>query len=294
MPTTVYCLVCGAPSPQRPALTGLEQCERCAFVTYRDAAAIDFAQLYGARYFHGASFPDYTGQEANLRRSMRQHLRQMESFGVSRGSLLEIGCAYGFFLDEARRHFSRVVGVDISEDAARQARERFALETHAGDFIEMSFAPSSFDVVCLWDTVEHLQAPHDYLAKARGLLTPGGHIFLTTGDLGSWNARLRGSRWRQIHPPTHLHYFSRSTLEALLVRLGFEVVGVETAAYYHAMYNILATLVVRGGRSGRVARGALRVIGEPAARRFGLWLNLGDIMFMAARRNDARHMPEVS
>src|SRR5207249_258065 len=174
------------------------------------------------------------------------------------GSLLEIGYAYGFFLDEARRRFARVVGVDISQDAALKGRERSMLETHAGDFLRMSFAPASFDVVCLWDTVEHLEFPYEYLIKARSLLTAGGHVFMTTGDLGSWNARLRGARWRQIHPPTHLHYFSRKTLEALLVRVGFEVLGVETAAYYHSVHNVLGTLIVRGGRPGVAARYALR------------------------------------
>jgi hypothetical protein len=64
------------------------------------------------------------------------------------------------------------------------------------------------------------------------------------------------------------------------------VLGVETAAYYHTVYNILATLSLRGGRSGVVARGLLRSIGERTARRCGLWLNLGDIMFVAARRSE--------
>jgi hypothetical protein len=50
----------------------------------------------------------------------------------------------------------------------------------------------------------HLEFPYEYLIKARSLLTAGGREFMTTGDLGSWNARLRGARWRQIHPPTHL------------------------------------------------------------------------------------------
>src|SRR6266516_1579564 len=99
MAAVADCLVCGAPSPQIPVLAGLEQCERCTFVTYRETAAIDFSSLYDAAFFHGSSYPDYTGQEASIRRSMRRHLRQMRSFGPLGGSLLEIGCAYGFFLD---------------------------------------------------------------------------------------------------------------------------------------------------------------------------------------------------
>ena len=62
----------------------------------------------------------------------------------------------------------------------------------------------------MWDTIEHLKRPDLFVQKAAADLRPGGLIALTTGDIGSLNARLRGARWRMIHPPTHLHYFSVS------------------------------------------------------------------------------------
>ena len=59
--------------------------------------------------------------------------------------------------------------------------------------------------MCLWDTIEHLAEPEAYLEKIAKSLPVGGWLFLTTGDIGSPMARARGSRWRMIHPPTHLY-----------------------------------------------------------------------------------------
>lgn len=155
---------------------------------------------------------------------------------------------------------------------------------YRGTFPDIGFSGRSFDVVCLWDTIEHLGAPDVYLARASTLLKDSGLLFLTTGDISSLNARLRGSNWRQIHPPSHLHYFSKTTITRLLVRLGLEVEGIETAAYYHTMFNVLKSIEICGGPGGRLASTTLSLVGDRLARRLGLWVNLGDIMFVAARR----------
>ena len=275
------CVVCGESDQFDPTLDILARCRACGFVTWRGEQPEQ--ELYDERYFAGVDYPDYLGNEAALRRSMRRHLEQMFRHAPQRGSLLEIGCAYGFFLDEARRHFRRVVGLDIAAGPAAAAHQRFQVETVAGDFLRLPFDEQVFDVICMWDTIEHLARPDLFIAKARRLLRPGGHLFLTTGDISSFNARRRGAAWRQIHPPSHVHYFSRQSIARLLGRHGFSPIGFETAAYYHSMHNVLGTLALRGGVGGKVSAAALRVIGAERARRIGFWINLGDIMFVAAR-----------
>jgi len=280
---TPRCLVCGSTDGFVPALKVLARCHACGFVTWPGAVSVDPDELYGERYFSEVDYPDYLGNEASLRRSMIRHLDQMAHFGPAGGTLLEIGCAYGFFLQEARSRFARVVGVDVNRSVAAQARARAGAEVHAGDFLEIPLEDAGFDVVCLWDTVEHLSRPDLFMAKARRLLHPEGRLFLTTGDIGSLNARLRGSKWRQIHPPSHLHYFSRGSIARLLEQAGFRVLGFETAAYYHSLHNILASLGMRNGPAAGFSRLALRIAGDPFSRRLGIWINLGDIMFVAAQ-----------
>lgn len=285
------CIVCGASGNFARVFEILARCRACGFVTWSGTASDDLTKLYDERYFTEVDYPDYVGNEMSLRRSMRRHLDQMSRYLLDRGAVLEIGCAYGFFLDEARTCFGRVVGIDVAESAVAHARRHLRVNALSGAFLDVPFEEGSFDGICLWDTIEHLDRPDLFLRKARRLLQPDGRLFLTTGDISSLIARMRGSRWRQIHPPSHLHYFSKQSLTKLLERVGFRVMGIETAAYYHTLHNILASIDLRGGLTGRFSRMALAAIGQRISRRIGSWINLGDIMFVAAapRYRPARH-----
>ena len=215
---------------------------------------------------------------------MRRHLDQMATYRPHGGNLFEVGAAYGFFLDEAKALYVSTRGIEISQAAADRARQAYGANVAVGDFTTLDATREKVDVVCMWDTIEHVPGPDHFVGKAHELLSGGGWLFLTTGDLGSVNARVRGSRWRQIHPPSHVNYFSRATIRWLLTRRGFRVAGIETAAYYHTLYDVLATIELRGGLAGRVARVILRVVPRRLTDRLGFWINLGDTMFVAAQR----------
>jgi SAM-dependent methyltransferase len=211
---------CCTSSDTRPYLPGLVQCRQCTHVW----APLDFApeeqiSLYGETYFKGAEYADYEAEASALRRNFRGRVRELADLLPKGAKLFEIGAAYGFFLQEARSMFD-VAGCDISEHAAEYAREKFGLDVQAGDYLAMNM-PAPLDAVCAWDVIEHLPHPGLFLEKAAGDLKPGGILALTTGDIGSIAARIRGPRWRLIHPPTHIHYFTRKSIAALLGRLGF-------------------------------------------------------------------------
>ena len=283
------CKVCGGMEGYNRIFDRLDKCRTCGFITFRDFDEQALLDIYGDDYFAGAEYPDYVGQQDAMRKSMRRHLKQMDGYNPNRGSLLEVGCAYGLFLDEAKTHYECVAGVDICETPIAYAKQKLGLNVQCKGFQEIDFGDQRFDVICLWDTVEHLSAPEAYLEKAAHLLNKGGMVFLTTGDIGSFNARLRGPNWRQIHPPSHLHYFSKDTITRLLNRLELEVVGIETATYYHTAFNVFASLRLRRGIGSRIASWSLALLGEKLARRLGIWINLGDIMFVAAQLKEAAH-----
>jgi 2-polyprenyl-3-methyl-5-hydroxy-6-metoxy-1,4-benzoquinol methylase len=281
------CPACGSSENFTRIYKGMERCRSCGFVLFRDVSSVDFEALYGESYFSGSEYADYLGEQDALRRSMRRHLTQMARYRELGGDLFEIGCAYGLFLDEAKGRFRSVAGVDISREATRYAREVLGVDASDADFLTLDFGPRRFAAICMWDTIEHVPQPDRFVRKASELLTDDGFFYLTTGDIGSLVARIQGAAWRQIHPPSHVGYFSRSTIERMLSRLGLEVVGFETAAYYHTLFNVLRTLDLRGGAVAALARAALRVMGERAARRVAASVDLGDIMFVAARRRRA-------
>ncbi|HTS17801.1 MAG TPA: class I SAM-dependent methyltransferase [Verrucomicrobiae bacterium] len=247
---------------------------------------VDLATLrphYGTDYFQGHEYLDYQGDRAIHEKTLLRHLRLVKRF-VPRGEgLLEMGAAYGFFLELAQSYYPDSVGVELSADAAKSAVAR-GLDVRTGDLLELDF-DRSFAAVCLWDTIEHLPHPYETVHRAVGLLKPGGYMFLTTGDFGAWLPRLQGLRWRQIHPPTHLFYFTRRSLDRLCLRCGLVVLEFGTVSVFRRLRSSLRSLDQFHANTlpGRLAKAALRIL-PGRLLDCGFPLNLGDTMFLVAQK----------
>jgi SAM-dependent methyltransferase len=273
------CLVCGQ-TLAGSALPGLLTCTACGFTT-ADLALSDaeLERLYGAEYFRGQEYRDYAAEGPLIRRHFKTRLDRLLRYVADPGSkrLFEIGSAYGFFLEVAGERFRTVEGIDISAAAAAYARDELGVRVTTGEFLGHQVS-EPVDVVCMWDTIEHLRDPHLYVQKAAAHLTRGGTIALTTGDIGSWMARWRGARWRQIHPPTHLHYFSKRTLIRLLERHGF------TVAYtaYDGMYRSVDTMAYMILTIKQSRPGVYHALKKSGVLNWNLYLNLYDIVYVVA------------
>jgi SAM-dependent methyltransferase len=273
------CLVCEGRLDASP-LGGLRRCADCGFVTAAaDLDATDFVALYGKDYFHGSEYMDYVEERESLRLNFAGRMSTLEEItgGLRGKSLLEIGCAYGFFLELAREHGVEACGIDIAAEAVRYAQATLGLRAECGDYLALQTGP--VDLVAMWDTVEHLPRPDLFIGKAAADLRPGGLIAITTGDIGSLNARMRGRYWRMIHPPTHLHYFSVVTLSRLLVRHGLDIVHVTHPGVSRRLHSILYLVLAHRLQARKLCRMATRMLPN-----LPVTLNLFDIMFVVARK----------
>jgi SAM-dependent methyltransferase len=239
------------------------------------------AQCYTHEFFSGGSYADYVADKPVLQRNFSRFIGVIRPH-APHGRLFEIGCAYGFFLELAQRYWD-VEGVDISQEATTYARREIGLHVTCGDFLELPLEADAYDLVVMWDTIEHLCDPAAHLAKIRHILKPGGVLALTTGDVGSLAARIQGRGWRLYYPPHHLHYFSRRTLRSLLARQGLEMVTLQAVGFYRSFEMMLNRLLfdrkpVWLQRLYRAAR-RLRLAGRRA-----VYLNLFDIMLVIARK----------
>ena len=236
------------------------------------------AELYRADYFTDGEYADYVGDRRIAERNFRPRLAELRRACPS-GRLVEVGCAYGFFLELARRHYT-ATGFDVSADAVAYARDRLGVDAHTEDFAEAPILPGSVDVVAMWDIIEHLVHPDRFVLRAHEVLRPGGILALSTGDIGSAMARWRGDRWRMIHPPTHLHYFTRASLATLLGRAGFTVESVRYPAIYRSLRQIARGVLVSGQRRSRL----YDAVAGWRALDWAVPLNTWDIMVALARR----------
>jgi SAM-dependent methyltransferase len=281
---TGACPICRGSNIESPVLQALVRCRTCGFIFLPRTPDLPerVAALYAGDYFTGGEFGDYAMQHDTFARNFRAYLKRMQDAGAAGGRLLEVGCAYGFFLEQAKASFE-AVGIDVNAPAIEAARA-LGVRAEFADFL--SYAPATpVDVVCLWDTIEHLLDPAAYVARAHALLTDQGWFFLTTGDIGSLVARTRGSRWRMIHPPSHVNYFSRPTVTRLLNDAGFDVHAISSVGTHRDARNVLHLLSLFSRRSivRRIAAAGERVFasGIPS---FGFYVNFHDIMFVAARK----------
>jgi SAM-dependent methyltransferase len=254
------------------------RCEDCGLVFVgRAQTAVELSALYDDSYWEDPEAEGYGGYAAAEERK-RHHfsglVQELERLrGV--GDLFEVGSAYGFFLDEARRRGWRVRGVEPSPPAARHAREDLGLEISPEPFSQLPVDPESVDCVVMWDVIEHLPDPRATVETAYRWLRPGGILALSTGDVESLTARLHGRDWSLLTPPWHQFFFSRRTLRALLEDVGFTIVRVGGDG------NVAVDAI---SSRPRVPQPVARVLRSRPVTTLARKLGAGGIMFVFARK----------
>ena len=278
-PLAPLCILCRADASHNVLYTGILQCPSCGLV-FADAQvnADALKEIYQQSYFFGDEYLNYVEDKPFLQKNLLARMRTLRQFSPG-GRLFEIGCAYGFFLELAQKYW-KAEGCDLSDQACAYARG-LGLNAVGGEFMALDVKQNEYDVVALWDTIEHLARPDLYVGKAAQALKSGGIFCATTGDIGSLMARVRKQHWRLIHPPTHLYYFDRKTMETLLAKNGLEVVHFEHCGYSRSVQQIVYSLLVLNKETP--FRKRLYDLVRPLFG-FSFYLNLYDIMFVIARK----------
>ena len=246
----------------------LGRCPDCRLVHLEPMPTREEAlKLYDAHYFkdpeHG--YVDYVADETVYRKEFRRRLRTLSRLGA-RGALLDVGCAAGWLLDEARAQGFDPAGLEPSPDVAREAHERTGAPVFAGAVEDALLSTAHYDVVTLFDVLEHVVGPADTLRRLRRALRPGGWLAVTVPDYGGWWARLSGKRWPFLTPWEHLTYFTRRTLRELLSRTGYEQVQFHRAGTPLSVRTLKAKaplsrwLPFQPGRGGSLPMGTLFAI----------------------------------
>jgi len=186
----------------------------------------------------GYSDASYIAQESALRATFKRLLHNLAKHGLTGGDLLEVGCGYGYLLDEARLFFHRRVGTEFSPQAAVIARATGA-EVFVGG-IEQVPPEAKFDCVVATQVIEHVYEPLSFVKRLASYTRPGGHIVLATPDIGGVLSKFMGRRWPSFKAPEHVVYFDFQTLSSLMRHAGLQ--GVRRLSYPHAFpFGLIAT-----------------------------------------------------
>lgn len=169
-------------------------------------------------------YDDYMGDREILAIFFNHQLDTIERHVKAGGRLLDVGCATGFLLDEARRRGWQTAGVEVSEFASEYARTEGKLDVLSTTLRDATYPAEHFDAIVMDDVVEHLSDPEEELREVWRILKPGGIVLIHTPNIDSLWYKLMGKHWVHLRPVEHLYYFSPATLTKLLERVGFRVV----------------------------------------------------------------------
>ena len=158
-------------------------------------------------------------------------------------NLLDIGCAQGFFLFGASKAGYTTKGIEIAQDAAVYARREFGLDIEAKPFEELQFAENYFDVITLWQVLEHVPYPLMMLKAVHRMLKPGGLLVVSTPNIEAIPAKILRKRWWDIKR-LHINQFTTRTLTDILQNTGFK--NISSASYRgFVSLSILLTMMLK-------------------------------------------------
>lgn len=258
------------------------ECANCGGAFWMPPADFDARSMYDESYFANAGaehgYDDYGSLAASLSRTFARRLAGLER-PAGGGTLLDIGAAFGFAVREARRAGWRASGIEVSLDAAHRAGAQTGGNVAVASASATPFRSASFDVITLWDVIEHLPDPHAAVAEVARLLRPGGRFLLCTGDVGSLMARLSGARWHLYTLPEHLFFHSRRSLRRLLEAHDLQVESMRAESAYYTLGYLLERLrkTVAGRAGGRAE--------NRGWRKLCVAVNLFDVVTVRARKN---------
>lgn len=252
----------------------LIKCKHCELVRANEIYSDKkLASLYQHDYYFGNEYNNYIKDRPALEKNFKERIKYLKKKKyLHKGSnVIEIGSAYGFFLNLMKRECKSIIGFDVTEEGVRYAKENFNVNAICGNFLD--FKGGGLDLVCMWDVIEHLSNPSAFINKISKTLLPGGKLILTTGDISSLLARIQKNHWRMIHPPTHLYYFDKKTIEHLLLKHGLKIVDIK----YTVIYRNLGSVIIQIFKlqSDNIVR-AFHL------DRFNFGINLFDIMEVTA------------
>ena len=254
-----------------PGTFTVVRCSSCGLVRQNPrptADTIDFYYPAGYEPYSMAIDDEPTPMRRwNRRYGMFKRVRAIER-RQGGGRLLDVGCSTGNFLNEMRRRgIWQVEGVEPHVQAASYARERFGLTVHVGKLADTELASGCFDVVTMWNVLEHLHAPMANIRTVQRILRPGGLFIFSVPNLEGFGVRMFRRFWMGWELPRHLYYFPQAVLDQMLSTVGMQVLDRDClVGAYPSFLLTLRFLLNAVVRDTRFSRGALGVAGSMPMR----------------------------
>lgn len=180
---------------------------------------------------------------------------------IKDGKLFDLGAGWGHFMLAGKELGYDVYGVEISEQPYLYCVNDLKLPVDHIDFFEMDETRQQFDLITMWDVLEHIDQANEFLAKCAALTRPGGYLFLQVPQIDSYFARRHKDNWKMMGID-HVNYFGRDTITHILKNNGYEVQAIKSSfeIKLFIMYTLLPLIKKLRGNKKQSVREASATI----------------------------------
>jgi len=229
-PSASACKLCGGAAEPLMACNGfaIVRCGGCGFMFAILPPECDLGAVYADEaYWNGGreyGYADYEQAWRDARRLLLARLNRLQHM-TRPGTMLEIGCAAGYFLREAHSRGWQAFGVELSPMMRKRCVELVGCPVFAS-LDEAAACRVRFDCVAMFEVIEHLADPLGFMAEVRAAMTPGAMLVLSTPNFAAPEAARNPGNYHWFSPPAHVSYFTPTTLRDCVERAGFEAVQI--------------------------------------------------------------------
>lgn len=162
---------------------------------------------------------------------------------VTNGRVLDTGCGNGHMLTEYKRLGWETFGNEVGASSAQLARQA-GHQIFVGELVDAIYEDNFFDAITLWDALEHIHNPYETLQEIYRITKPGGKIYISVPNYGSWYASRFKDKWFMFTAPLHYYHYTDETLSYLIRRVGFKEITIKYPlgdAGFQQTLNIVAS-----------------------------------------------------
>jgi ubiquinone/menaquinone biosynthesis C-methylase UbiE len=227
------------------------KCANCNLIYQNPQPVFELSQdIYDGDHYHNR----YIQSEYIYFPTSNIYLKEIENnfqrlnYNSSGAKLLDVGCGIGYFLYLTKKKGYYVQGADISKWAGDYAKKHFDVDVITGNFLEIEFKENYYDVITIWQTIEHLPEPGLFLEKIYSILKPGGYLCVATPDTNSWIAKFYKKLWNCYIPDEHICLFNFKSMKIILERFSFNPIVIKRIherQFIPEQYEYLKLFIIR-------------------------------------------------
>lgn len=221
----------------------------------------------------------YQEQIDDLKKTYGNYLNQIARLLPAKENLLEIGCGKGFFLEEAKEFgFRNVFGVEPGIEAVAHAAKSIQKNIIVDVLKPGLFQNNFFDVICFFQTFDHITKPNEFLNNCYHYLKPGGLILAINHNIGAWTAKFLGQRCPMIDIE-HPYLYDKRTFGKIFSKNNFKVIKIFDVRNNYPIYYWLRLIPL----SKKMKQILIKLFSRRFMRKLKLKINAGNMGIIAKK-----------